>query len=210
MSPCSATFDRIPMNQLVRHARIHSGPIVALEASLDIADANTRNLLLRLAEEMRHPGFASSMLVELIVAQLTIELGPLFRAIRRAAGGRLVWHAGGCSSSTSGWRTAQQMPTLSELAALCKLSVRQLTRGFRASRSCSIGDYVVNSRIVRAKRHAGRARPASRASPILWAFASSSAFCFAFRRATGMTTGVFRATGSAREFTTRSAARWKS
>src|SRR3546814_18606710 len=30
-------------------------------------------------------------------------------------------------------------PTLTELAELCKLSVRQLTRGFRASRGCSIG-----------------------------------------------------------------------
>ena len=45
-----------------------------LEASLDIADINTRNLLLRLADEIRHPGFASEMLIELIAAQLAIEL----------------------------------------------------------------------------------------------------------------------------------------
>src|SRR3546814_13240156 len=37
-------------------------------------------------------------------------------------------------------------PTLTELAELCKLSVRQLTRGFRASRGCSIGSYVADSR----------------------------------------------------------------
>src|SRR5262245_47777458 len=40
-----------------------------LEASLDFQDANVRSLLLRLAEETRHPGFAGQMLAELIVAQ---------------------------------------------------------------------------------------------------------------------------------------------
>lgn len=160
------------------------------EASLDIADANTRNLLLRLAEEMRHPGFASNMLVELIVAQLTIELGRYFVQFDElpAVGSLARWRL---QLIDERLEDTQQMPTLSELAALCKLSVRQLTRGFRASRSCSIGDYVVSSRIVRAKRLlAGEASVKSIAYSL--GFTSSSAFCFAFRRATGVTPGEFR------------------
>jgi AraC family transcriptional regulator len=160
------------------------------EASLDIADANTRNLLLRLAEEMRHPGFASSMMVELIVAQLTLELARYFVQFEDVpnVGALARWRL---QLIDERLEDAEEMPTLSELAALCKLSVRQLTRGFRASRSCSIGEYVVSSRIARAKGLlAGEASVNSIAYSL--GFTSSSAFCFAFRRATGMTPGEFR------------------
>src|SRR4029077_18020638 len=46
-----------------------------LEDTLDIPKLNIRRLLARLAEETRHPGFASDALFELIVSQLAIELG---------------------------------------------------------------------------------------------------------------------------------------
>jgi AraC-like DNA-binding protein len=105
---------------------------------------------------MRHPGFASEMFVELIAAQLAIEL--------------------------------------------CKLSVRQLTRGFRVSRGCSIGDYVANNRIERAKRLLASAQSIKTIAYSL-GFNSSSGFCFAFRRATGMTAGEFRACRAARGLT---------
>jgi AraC family transcriptional regulator len=172
-----------------------------LEASLDIADANIRNLLLRLAEEMRHPGFASNMLVELIMAQLTIELGRYFVQFDDIppVGALARWRLQLIDERLQDGDT-MPMPTLGELAALCKLSVRQLTRGFRASRSCSIGEYVVSSRIARAKRMlAGDASIKSIAYSL--GFTSSSAFCFAFRRAAGMTPGEFRASATARRVT---------
>lgn len=167
-----------------------------LQASLDIADVNIRNLLLRLGEEMRHPGFASNMLVELIVAQLTIELGRYFVQFDDIppVGALARWRL---QLIDERLEEAKTTPTLSELAALCKLSVRQLTRGFRSSRACSIGEYVESSRIARAKRLlAGDASVKSIAYSL--GFTSSSAFCFAFRRATGMTPGEFRASGTAR------------
>jgi AraC-like DNA-binding protein len=104
---------------------------------------------------------------------------------------------------------SQEIPTLSELAALFKLSVRQLTRGFRASRGCSIGDYVANSRIERAKRLLASDQSIKTIAYAL-GFNSSSGFCFAFRRATGMTPGEFRASGAARRLTSGSVLRWKS
>lgn len=180
----------------------------SLAASLDIADENIRNLLQRLAEEMRHPGFASNMLVELIVAQLTIELGRYFVKFDGipAVGALAHWRL---QLIDERLQDSQEMPTLSELAALCKLSVRQLTRGFRASRSCSIGEYVASSRIARAKRLLASDASVKSVAYSL-GFTSSSAFCFSFRRATGMTPGEYRASGTARQFTSQSAARWKS
>lgn len=162
-----------------------------LEATLDIPDLNIRSGLHKLAEEMRHPGFASEMFVELIAAQLAIELGRYFAQFDKIpnTGALARWRLMAIDERLN---DVQEIPTLSELAALCKLSVRQLTRGFRASRGCSIGDYVANSRIERAKRLLASAQSMKTIAYSL-GFKSSPGFCFAFRRATGMTPGEFRA-----------------
>jgi AraC family transcriptional regulator len=102
----------------------------------------------------------------------------------------------------------EQIPTLSELAALCKLSARQLTRGFRASRGCSIGAYVAGRRIERAKQLLASDQSIKTVAYSL-GFTSSSAFCFAFRRATGITPGEFRASDAALPLRSTPALRWK-
>lgn len=161
-----------------------------LEASLDISNPNIRGLLLRLTEEMRHPGFASQVLVELITAQLTIELARYCESFRD----------GGATGGLAPWRLrliderlhdAREAPTLSELASLCNLSVRQLTRGFRASRGRSIGDHVAQCRIDHAKRLLASDQSVKAIAYSL-GFASPSSFSFAFRRATGKTPREFR------------------
>jgi AraC family transcriptional regulator len=144
---------------------------------------------------MRHPGFASEMFVELIAAQLAIELERYFARFDEIpkTGALAQWRLMVIDERLN---DAQEIPTLSELAALCKLSVRQLTRGFRASRGCSIGDHVANSRIERAKRLLASTQSIKTIAYSL-GFTSSSGFCFAFRRATGLTPGEFRASRAA-------------
>jgi AraC family transcriptional regulator len=161
-----------------------------LEASLDIPDANVRTLLLRLAEELRHPGFASEVLVELIVAQMAIELGRYCAAVEDgpATGGLAPWRLRLIEERLKEIREA---PTLSELAGLCNLSVRQLTRAFRASRGRSIGDHVAHCRIDNAKRLLATDESVKAIAYSL-GFASPSSFSFAFRRATGETPREFR------------------
>lgn len=173
-----------------------------LEASLDIPNTNIRNLLLRLAEELRHPGFANEMLVELIAAQLAIELGRYFAHFDKipAAGKLAPWRL---QLIDERLQDIEETPTLDELAALCKLSVRQLTRGFRASKGCSIGDYVVNHRIDRAKALLAGDQSIKAVAYAL-GFTSPSGFCFAFRRATGMTPGEFRSSGAASRHVSKS------
>jgi AraC family transcriptional regulator len=161
-----------------------------LEASLDVSNANIRNLLLRLGQEMRYPGFASEALTELIAAQLAIELGRYCTAIdeTNTAGGLASWRLRLIDERLAEVREA---PTLAELARICSLSVRQLTRGFRASRGCSIGDYVAQSRIEAAKRRL-TGDESVKAVAHAMGFASPSSFSYAFRRATGMTPRQFR------------------
>lgn len=161
-----------------------------LQASLDIPEPSIHNLLLRLAQELRHPGFASEAMVELMVAQLTIELGRYCVNVTDSpnSGGLASWRIRLIEERL---REVREAPSLTELAHLCGLSVRQLTRGFRSSRQCSIGDYIANNRIDQARDMLASGQSVKAIAYTL-GFASPSSFCYAFRRATGETPGHFR------------------
>ena len=160
-----------------------------LEACLDITHPHMRACLFRLAEEVNRPGPGSIVLAELIAGQLAIEVARYCQAIAEGpvSGGLATWRLRRIDE-----RLQQGgAPSLEELATLCNLSVRQLTRGFRASRGCSIGDYIVQSRIDVAKRYLGSSESIKEIAFAL-GFASPSSFAFAFRRATGATPRQFR------------------
>jgi len=160
-----------------------------LEASLNIQNDNVRSLLLRLAQEARYPGIASDVLVELIASQLAIELGRYFVRLNDipVSGGLAPWRLRLIDECL---REMSSTPTLAELASLCKLSVRQLTRGFRTSRGCSIGDYLASHRVNHAKALLGSGQSVKEVAYAL-GFSSPSSFCFAFRSATGVTPREF-------------------
>jgi len=160
-----------------------------LAAGLDLRDTTIRSLLLRLARETRAPGFASAVLVELLAAQLAIELVRHGAALGGERGaGLAAWQLRRIDERL---RELDAPPTLGELAALCGLSVRQLTRGFRASRGCSVGDSVALARVERAKTLLRR-DGSVKAIAFALGFSSASSFCQAFRRATGESPGHFR------------------
>jgi AraC family transcriptional regulator len=161
-----------------------------LQASLDIPDSTIRSLLLRLAEELRHPGFASAVLVELVIGQLAIELGRYCIAVDdgKGIGGLAPWRLRLIEERL---REMNEPPTLTEMAALCHLSVRQLTRGFRVSRGRSIGDHVAHCRMDNAKRMLAT-DISVKAIAYSLGFASPSSFSFAFRQSTGETPREFR------------------
>ena len=82
-------------------------------------------------------------------------------------------------------------PSLSELAQHCNMSVRQLTRGFKVSRGCSIGDYVEQRRMERAKRLLVDGESVKTLA-FAMGFSSPSSFTYAFRRAVGISPSQFR------------------
>jgi AraC family transcriptional regulator len=75
-------------------------------------------------------------------------------------------------------------PSLAELAQLCGLSVRHLTRAFRTSRQRSLGEYISECRIQRA-RHLLASGMSVKSIACTMGFNSAAALCTAFRRATG-------------------------
>ncbi|MDB5723258.1 MAG: AraC family transcriptional regulator [Novosphingobium sp.] len=161
-----------------------------LADALDITNARIRSLLFRLTEEVRHPGFAGAQMIEFLSGELAVELGRFCLEVveRSITGGLASWRLRLIDERLGDDPTA---PGLQELAALCNVSVRQLTRGFRASRGCSIGDYIEQRRMETAKRLL-MAGDSVKAIAFSMGFASPSSFTFAFRRTVGISPSHFR------------------
>lgn len=161
-----------------------------LAEALDVTNARIRNLLFRLTEEVRHPGFAGPQMIEFLGGELAIELGRLcIEAVERSVtGGLAAWRLRRIDERLADDPTA---PSLDELAKLCSISVRQLTRGFRSSRGTSIGDYLEQRRMETAKRLL-MAGDSVKTIAFAMGFASPSSFTYAFRRAVGISPTHFR------------------
>jgi AraC family transcriptional regulator len=160
------------------------------ESLLDIASGTIRHLMRRLAEETAAPGLASARWAEALFVQLTIELARYLEAAQHSPQ----------ASGLAGWRLRlideriadfANPPSLSELAALCGMSVRQLTRAFRASRGSTLGEHQLQLRLEAAKRAlAGTASIKQIAFSL--GFSSPSRFAHAFRRSFVITPLQFR------------------
>jgi AraC family transcriptional regulator len=149
-----------------------------------------RALLFRITAEVRHPGLAGQRMLEFLGGELAIELGRycLEVAERPVTGGLAGWRLRLIDERLADDLSA---PTLAELAQLCGLSARQLTRGFRVSRACSIGDYIEQRRMEAAKRLLMEGESVKTIA-FSMGFASPSSFTFAFRRAVGASPSTFR------------------
>ena len=161
-----------------------------LMAALNVRNERVRSLLAWTAEEIRHPGFASTLLAEMMCGQLAVEL---YRhgedvADRERDGGLSAWRLRLIDERL---KDVAPAPTSTELAELCRLSVRQLARGFRTSRGCSLGQYVVRCQIEHAKYLLSQGVGVGIIAGVL-GFSSSSSFCFAFRRETGYAPKQYR------------------
>ena len=160
-----------------------------LESSLDLASPVIRALLLRLEDEVLNPGFASAALIELVCAQVAIELSRFYGEDEARGGGGLApWRLKRIDA-----RLAEDLcpPSLADLAEICGLSVRQLARSFRASRGISIGRHIADARIANAKRLLAGDHPVAEIAAKL-GFSTPGNFATAFRQATGLTPGQYR------------------
>ncbi|MBA54530.1 MAG: AraC family transcriptional regulator [Pseudomonadales bacterium] len=161
-----------------------------LEAGLNIRSPHIQYLLARLEEETRHPGFASEALAELIAGQVIIELAKYYKSTSQKPrkNGLEEWRLNIVDDRIEDFMNA---PSLVELAQLCNVSVRYLTRAFRISRGCSIGVYIAQRRVEKAKDLLRRGESVKSTAYSL-GFRSPASFCYAFRRASGETPGQYR------------------
>lgn len=161
-----------------------------LQAMLDISNANIRRLLFRMGEEIRSPGFATVTMVELMARQVAVELARHFMGMEgdQATGGLTPWRLRLIDDRLA---NGPGTPSLEELAGLCNISVRHLTRAFRISRGRSIGSYVADHRVDEAKNLLAAGMSVKEVAFTI-GFTAPSNFAAAFRRATGETPREYR------------------
>ncbi|HEY9544787.1 MAG TPA: helix-turn-helix transcriptional regulator [Solimonas sp.] len=154
-----------------------------LRGGLNIVSRRIRMVLSGIAEELRQPGFASNAMVDLMAAQAAIELSRHLLGLGDgvAVGGLAVWQLRRIDERIAG---DPLPPSLNELAQLCGISPRHLTRAFRASRGCSIGEHLAAHRIEQSRQMLA-AGSGVKAVAYTLGFTAPSNFAAAFRRATG-------------------------
>ena len=136
--------------------------------------------------ELHEPDFASQNMIENLARQLAIEIVRRFK-LRDAKPGYLV---GGLAP----WRmrliqervySDLPVPNLEELANLCDMTVRHLSRAFRTETGLTVGKYVEAAMAERARAMLGNGTPVREVAANL-GYATSGSFSCAFRRATGL------------------------
>ena len=161
-----------------------------LKGMLDITSRDIRLLLHTVSAELLNPGFASEARIELIVAQVCIELARYlwkiddevpFRGLPswrlRLIDDYLAHDPGGAA--------------LAAMASRCGLSVRHLARGFRASMGRSIGVHIAEQRIRFACTMLSQGASVKETA-FAAGFTAPTNFATAFRRETGYSPRQYR------------------
>jgi AraC family transcriptional regulator len=143
-------------------------------------------LLRRMYREVQEPDFATAEVLEALAKQLAVEIVRKFKL----RGSTDTCYASGLSP----WRmrlirerlhSEVPLPDLEEMAALCDITVRHLTRGFRTATGQTLGRHIASIMVERAKVQLEAGVPVGQVAKRL-GYSSSGAFAAAFRRATGM------------------------
>lgn len=157
---------------------------------LDLANNRIRSLLFQIADEIRTPGFASDTMIELLVSQIVIELTRHLKGVgEKGVSGKLSSRQLRLIDNRLSDISSQ--PSLGELAALCNLSVRHLTRAFRNSRDCSLGRFIAQRRVHYAKQLIASGMSIKSVAYTM-GFSAPSNFTAAFLRVTGETPSQYR------------------
>lgn len=160
------------------------------EACLNISSDRLRSGFMRLYHELKNPGIASEEFCGSLCTAIAIDFARFLVAVDEPdqKGGLSTWRQRLIDERVA---SAGPLPTAGELADICKLSTRQLRRGFRASHGCSVNDYLAQVRIEAAKRRLFTKAPLKEIAESL-GYSSQANFAGAFRRATGSTPNEFR------------------
>jgi AraC family transcriptional regulator len=143
-------------------------------------------LLRRMERELRDPDFATPQAIEGLARQLTAE-------IVRALNPRQA-NAGLRSGGLAPWRMQlirqrlwadEPLPGVDELAALCGLTMRHLSRAFRRETGQSIGRFVDTAMVDRATGLLDAGARVGEVAKTL-GYATAGSFGAAYRRVTGL------------------------
>ena len=168
-------------------------PNVVLAEGLHLNSPEVEWFLLKVYDVMHCTGFAQNFMVESLLGGLAVAL---VRTLRL--------HQDGTVASSGGlapWRmqlirervlSDQSAPHLTELAGLCGMSVRHLTRAFKAETGMTIATFVEHAMVDRARILLSNSDHSIGEIATRLGFSTHSNFTYAFRRATGLLPAEFR------------------
>jgi AraC family transcriptional regulator len=165
-----------------------------LTACLDIRGTRLGETMLRLAQEIEAPGFASGVLVESLTLGVMVELARYLRRTREPTqttpGVLARWQLRRVNQYLNEFEG--HSPTLSDLAEQCGISEAHLSRLFKSTTGMTVHDYVTDVRVKRAKAYLADTNLALK--EISWRLGFSQPACFsvAFRKAVGETPRGYR------------------
>jgi AraC family transcriptional regulator len=143
-------------------------------------------LLRRMYRELRSPDFATPQVIEALAKQLTVEIIRVLKLHRDET----AHHVGGLAP----WRlrlirkrllSEEPLPSLEDLANLCDMTERHLSRAFRSETGATLGRHIEAAMVERANRMLANGTPV-REIAAAFGYAAPCSFSAAFRRATGM------------------------
>jgi len=166
-----------------------------LAAGLDIQSPTIKRDLYRIVKEVSEPGFHREKLVEIAAQLVLAELARYLHDVSERPGPAL-------RSALAGWQMRRirdyvngmvdRSPTIDELARVCEIGRRHLTRSFKATTGQTIGDYIGEVRMTKARSLlADTDLPLKEIADRL-GFSGASSFCAAFGKAVGTTPKQFR------------------
>jgi AraC family transcriptional regulator len=168
-----------------------------LEAYSNIRTPAIVGVVKRIFQEVEHPGFASSLLVESAGNLALVELARYVREVRRRPQERLR------SEGLAPWqlkringRIAASLelgsPGLQELAQLCRISEFHMMRNFKRSTGTTLHRYIELVRLENAKQMLAEDHLSIKYIALRLGFNSPAYFSTAFRRLSGMSPTEYR------------------
>lgn len=162
-----------------------------LQSMLSHGSTQLRTLLNLVRRELENVADRSAAAVAALMELVSVEMERIIRrSTEISTSGRLApWQFRRIRERLA---MAGPTPAVSELAALCGISVRHLHRQFHALTGRTVADFVETTRIEQAKKMLeGQAYPIKAVAQAC-GFAHTNSFTRAFRRSTGQTPLTFR------------------
>ena len=165
-----------------------------VEPCFDVQVPDARQMMARIAREVREPGLGSDILVESWVMMLIVEIG------------RMAQNAPRQGMTTSGkiaeWRLNRikdrvrhglgNTLSINDLASECGMSPRHLARAFKATLGMTLSEYIANERMRHAESELRNKDLPIKIVAHNCGFKNAAAFASAFRRTTGMSPREYR------------------
>lgn len=165
-----------------------------LKVTLDVRAQPIKRDLYRILKEVSEGGYGKNRIVDAMSRVVLVELARYLRTATKPAqpvGIALTrWQIRRITDYVEGM--VDHCPEVGELARLCEISPRHLSRAFNATTGRTVASYVTGVRMLKARSLLAHTDLPQKEIAHRLGFSGPSSFCVAFGKAVGMTPRQYR------------------